>query len=68
MPLYRITYSLHGHERKMTFAALADPEAQAFAHGVLGKLIGVPIDSVCRVEARPYHGQYPFAFTYVPEE
>lgn len=60
MPLYRIHYQRHGREHDMTFAALDDQAADAYAHTVLADIVEAPIDRIEPVGARPYRRQRTF--------
>jgi hypothetical protein len=60
MPLYRIHYQRHGRDHDMTFAALDDRAADAYAHSVLADLVEAPIERVELVSGRPYRKQRTF--------
>lgn len=57
MPLYRAHYVLHDREHSLTFAALDDSAAKAYADHVLTGIVGAPIAEVEEFSPRPYRRQ-----------
>ena len=57
MPLYRAHYNLHGRDHDLTFAALDDRAAEAYARTVLEPLVDAPIEHIEEFGARPYRRQ-----------